>query len=352
MITGASGSLGSAFARYLIEDGADVVVLLRPGDEPGGLEHYLHRCEVRRGDVTDLASLEKALQGIDEVYHYAGIAVTLNKLHPLMEQVNVEGCANLVKAAGTAGVRRIVHASSISAIGYPAPGELADENFDIARSACENSYMLTKRAGERELLRGWRAGGPEVVIVNLSACIAPYSDRRYGWAMLLETARQGKLTAYPRGGAAFTSIEDMNVGMRAAMLRGEPGRRYIVSSVNLTYRELFTQVAEVVGCPPPKRSIPNAVVRVAGRVGAVVAAFRKDPMRSPFMVPENAELTVNRLFYDTTRAQRELGFRPTSLRASIAAVDRWLTELEVDTMFDGLAPEGRQDATRRAPSRS
>ncbi|WP_150492957.1 NAD-dependent epimerase/dehydratase family protein [Streptomyces kanamyceticus] len=350
MITGASGSLGSAFARHLIDDGADVVVLLKPGDGPGGLEHHLHRCQVRRGDVTDPASLEEALQGIDEVYHFAGIAVTLNKLHPLMEQVNVRGCANLINAARATGVRRIVHASSISAIGYPAIGELADEDFDISRSACTNSYMITKRAGERELLRGWRAGGPEVVIVNLSACIAPYSDRRYGWAMLVEAARQGKLTAYPLGGAAFTSVKDMNQGLRAAMLRGQPGRRYIISSVNLTYRELFTQVARVIGCPPPKRAIPDFAVTVAGRLGAMVAAFRKDPLKSPFLVPENAQLTVNQLFYDTSRAQRELGFRPTPLDDSIAAVDRWLTEMAVDGMIDALGDEGRPDATRHTPA--
>ncbi|MFF7172878.1 SDR family NAD(P)-dependent oxidoreductase [Streptomyces pseudovenezuelae] len=348
MITGATGSLGSAFARHLIEAGADVVCLLRPGEGPGGLEHHLHRCEVRRGDVTDLASLETALQGIDEIYHFAGIAITLNKLQSLMEEVNVTGCANLVKAATTTGVRRIVHASSISAIGYPPPGEIADENFDISRSSCVNSYMITKRAGERELLRGWRTGGPEVVIVNLSACIAPYSDRRYGWAMLIESARQGKLVAYPLGGAAFTSIEDMNFGMRAAMERGEPGARYIVSSVNLTYRELFQQVAQVVGCAPPKRAVPNSVVRAAGRVGAVVAALRKDPMRSPFLVPENAALSVNRLFYNTCRAQRELGFRPTSLHASIAEVDNWLTELEVDGLIGALGPEGRRGSALRS----
>ncbi|NUS85410.1 MAG: SDR family NAD(P)-dependent oxidoreductase [Streptomyces sp.] len=344
LITGASGSLGSAFARQLIDDGADVVALLRPGDGPGGLEHHLDRCETRRGDVRDQASLEAALRGIDEVYHFAGVAVTLNKLHPLMEEINVQGTANLVRAAGAAGVRRIVHASSISAIGYPPRGEIADEDFDIARSACGNSYMITKRAGERELLRGWRAGGPEAVIVNLSATIAPYSDRRYGWAMLVEAARNRKLNAYPSGGAAFCSVEDMNYGLRAAMDKGVPGRRYIVSSANLTYRELFTLVSHVVGGSAPRIPVPDAVVRVAGRAGAVVAALRKDPMRSPFLVPENAQLTRNKLFYDTTRAQRELGLVPTPLDASIAAVDAWLDtvlEKEGNAGDARLAPAGR-----------
>ncbi|MGW7172208.1 SDR family NAD(P)-dependent oxidoreductase [Streptomyces xanthophaeus] len=351
MITGASGSLGSAFARHLIEDGADVVALLREGDGPGGLERHLDRCEIRRGDVTDLESLERAMEGIEEVYHFAGIAVTLNKLHPLMERVNVQGCANVVRAAGSAGVRRIVHASSISAIGYPAIGEIVDEDFDISRSACVNSYMITKRAGEREMIRGWREGGPEVVIVNLSACIAPYSDRRYGWAMLVESARKGKLAAYPLGGAAFTSVEDMNSGLRAAMDKGRPGRRYIVSSVNLTYRELFTLVNKVVGAPAPKLAVPNAVIRAAGLAGAVVAAFRKDPMKSPFIVPENAALTVNQLFYDTSRAQRELGFRPTPLDESVAEVDRWLSGLALDEMLGAFVKEGEADAGQQAPFR-
>lgn len=330
LITGASGSLGSALARHLIDSGRDVVAMLPPGDGPGGLVNHIGRYEVRRADVRDPQALTAAMRGIDEVYHFAGIAITLNRLHALMEEVNVRGSANVAAAARAAGVRRLVHASSVAAVGYPPQGEIADEDFDIARSASCDSYLLTKRAGERELLRAWRSGGPEVVIVNLSAVIAPYSHRRYGWARLVASARKGQLTACLPGGAAMCSVEDMVYGMTAAMAQGRPGRRYIVASVNLSHRELFTLICRIVGVSGPRFTVPATVVRIAGRGGAVVAALRRDPMRSPLVVPENAELACNWLFYDTTRARRELGLNPTPLDASIAAVDRWLTQDEGD----------------------
>ncbi|MFE4494368.1 NAD-dependent epimerase/dehydratase family protein [Streptomyces niveus] len=326
LITGASGSLGSAFARDRIDAGDDVVALLKPGEGPGGLVRHAGRYETRYADIRDPRGLREAVRGIDEIYHFAGVAVTLNRLHSVMEEINVRGVGNIVRAAGEEGVRRVVHASSISAIGYPPRGELADEDFDVVRTVTRNSYMLTKRAGEREALRAAEESGAEVVFVNLGAVIAPYSHPRYGWAMLVDTARRGKLIGYPPGGVSMCAVEDMLHGMRAAMTKGRPGRRYIVSSANLTYRELCAQICRAVGSREPRFAVPGPLIRAAGRLGAVLGVFSRDPMRSPFVVPENTALMVNHLYYDTTRAQNELGLRQTPLHESIVAVDRWLAE--------------------------
>ncbi|MFD5696083.1 NAD-dependent epimerase/dehydratase family protein [Streptomyces rubiginosohelvolus] len=326
LVTGASGSLGSAFARERIEAGDDIVALLKEGEGPGGLVHHAGHYEPRYADVRDPDALEQAMRGIDEVHHFAGIAVTLNRLHGLMEEINVGGTANVVRAAGEAGVRRVAYASSISAIGYPRPGELADEDFDVARSVTRNSYMLTKRSGERAALSAARTTGTEVVMVNLGAVIAPYSHPAYGWAMLVEQVRRGRMRAYPAGGLAMCAAEDMVQGMRAAMDRGQHGRRYIVASENLSYRELIGRICRVVGAREPRFRVPTPIVHAAGLAGAAVGALFRDPMNSPFLVPENTALMVRQLYYDTGRAQRELGLRPTDLHASIAAVARWLDQ--------------------------
>ncbi|WP_186780117.1 NAD-dependent epimerase/dehydratase family protein [Streptomyces salinarius] len=326
LITGASGSLGSAFARDRIEAGDDIVGLLREDEGPGGLVHHVGHFEPRYADVRDPEALSRAMQGIDEVHHFAGVAVTLNRLHRAMEEINVRGTGNVVRAAGGAGVRRVVYASSISAIGYPRPGERADEDFDVARSVTRNSYMLTKRSGERAALSAADATGTEVVMVNLGAVIAPYSHPKYGWAMLVDNVRRGRMRAYPAGGLAMCAVEDMVQGMRAAMAKGHHGRRYIVASANLSYRELISQICHVVGAREPRFQVPTPLVHAAGLAGAAVSALLRDPMKSPFIVPENAALMVRQLYYDTTRAQQELGLRPTALHDSIAAVARWLDE--------------------------
>ncbi|RMI44804.1 NAD-dependent epimerase/dehydratase family protein [Streptomyces triticirhizae] len=324
LVTGASGSLGATFTRQLIDRGADVVALLKPGEGPGGLAGVEGRFETRQADVRDPAALRAAMRGIDEVYHFAGVAITLNRLRGLMEEINVRGTGHVVRAAGEAGVRRVVHASSISAIGYPPAGELADEDFDVRRSVTRNSYMDTKLGGEREALRASAETGVEVVMVNLGAVIAPYSHPRYGWAMLVEQTRRGRMRGYPPGGLAMCSIEDLTSGMLAAMAKGQPSRRYIVHSTNISYRDLIGTIAGVVGAPPPRHAVPAPAIRVAGRLGAAFGALRRDPMRSPFVVPENTTLMLLPLYYDTTRAETELGLRPTPLENSIAAVDRWL----------------------------
>ncbi|MEU6887940.1 NAD-dependent epimerase/dehydratase family protein [Streptomyces viridosporus] len=326
LITGASGSLGSAFARERIEAGDDIVALLREEDGPGGLVHHQGHFEPRYADVRDPQALARAMRGIDEVHHFAGIAITLNRLHHLMEEVNVNGTANVVRAAGEAGVRRVVHASSISAIGYPSPGELATEDFDVARSVTRNSYMLTKRSAERAALSAATATGTEVVFVNLGAVIAPYSHPRYGWAMLVDNVRRGRLRAYPPGGLAMCAAEDMVQGMQSAMAKGQHGRRYIVASANLSYRGLISQICHVVGAREPHVQLPAVLVHAVGLAGAAVGKLVRDPMRSPFIVPENTSLMVRQLYYDTTRARQELGLRPTALHDSIAAVARWLDE--------------------------
>jgi nucleoside-diphosphate-sugar epimerase len=321
LVTGATGSLGSALARRLIELGADVVVLRLPGTPPGGLAGYAGRFEERAGDVTEPDSLRQAMKGIDLVFHLAGVAVPLNRLHRQMYRVNVTGAANVARAAAQAGVRRLVHTSTIAAVGYPPAGEVADESFDVDRSVVRNSYMLTKRAGEERVFGIGAALGLDVVVVNPAAVLAPYSHLRYGWAGLVDLARRGRLRVYPPGGVAVCADGELVEGQLAAMERGAAGRRYILATANLSYRELFTLACQVVGVPPPRRGVPAALVRAAGRMGSLAATLRAE---SPLLVPENAELAVRTFVYDPARSRRELGVAPGDPAASIARINDWL----------------------------
>ena len=168
LVTGGTGSLGSALARRLVEDGRDVSVLVPPGEGLGGLAAYAGQFKVVSGDVTVPASLQAAVRGVEEVFHLAGEPTLLNRLAPRMQQVNVAGAAAMAAAAARAGVRRFVHTSSVSAIGYPPPGEVADEAFDYARTVTRNAYSDTKRAGEQAVLAVGAATGMDVVVVNPS----------------------------------------------------------------------------------------------------------------------------------------------------------------------------------------
>lgn len=324
LVTGATGSLGSALVRRLTADGADVTALVLPGDRLNGIEPVRSDVSIRFGDVRDQGSLVKAFAGMDLVYNLAGVAVTLNRLHRQMLAVNAEGARNVAHAAARAGVGRLVHTSSISAIGYPPRGVVADETFDLSRSVCANSYAATKTAGERALLEVARKRGVDAVVVNVSAVIAPYSHRKFGWAALVDMAAKGQLMVWPPGGVSLCGTEDFLQGHLRAAGHGRPCERYIVTSENITYRDLFALVCRVVGAPPPRMPVGALTVRLAGRAAGLAGMLQRDVSRMPFFVPENAELAVHDLFYDSGKAQRELGFAPTGIGPSVAAVHEWL----------------------------
>lgn len=326
MVTGGTGSLGSALARHLIDTDEDVTVLVPPGSGPGGLRDHVGRFREVTGDLRDPASLRAAVAGHTEVYHVAGEPTLLNRLANRMWQLNTVGAKWMAQAAAAAGVRRFVHTSSVSAIGYPPDDEIADERFDFDRTVVHNAYLTTKRAGELAVLDVRARTGMEVVVVNPAGVIAPFSDRRFGWAALVERARRRRLTTWLPGGVSVCAAADLVAGQVAAMRRGRDGERYILATANLSYRELFTLTCAALDLPAPTRAVPPLALRGAARLVGLYAATRRDPLRAPLLVPENAAIALRRIYYDPAKARAELGLPTSDLADAVRAVDRWLNE--------------------------
>ena len=322
LVTGATGCLGGHLTRRLVDDGYDVVVLKRHEEPLGPIAGLNRDVEVRMGDVTDPASVHAAMAGIGTVYHLAGIVAPFNRLSERMWRVNVAGSFHVGCAALAARVDRMVHTSSVAAIGYPPDGVVADESFPRGESVAANAYSTTKYHGEQAVLDLARAG-LDVVAVNPAAVLASGGDPRYAWSALVDATLRGKVKVMPPGGTAVCTAHDLVDGLLKAMSVGVTGERYILSSANVTYWDLIRMIATAGQVSVPRLRAPGPLLRVAGAATATAARWIRDPYSTPVLVPENVELMTRLLYYDQARAVRELGLAQTSVEKAVADMVQW-----------------------------
>lgn len=317
LVTGATGYLGSTLVASLVQAGERVTVVTNPHD-PAILDDELSpHVDTACADITDAQSIDDAMRGVSHVYHLAGIASPNTRLGHKIWQANVLGTYQVARAALKHGVQRVVHVSSTAAVGYPPNGVVADEDFELRDSVLDNVYSASKRAGER-LMLDFAERGLDVVVVNPAAVFAPGAGPARSWQGLLVAARKGLLRVVPPGGTAVCSARDFVVGITAAMAKGDTGRRYILSTVNLSYRQIGELLVAAVGRDHPVRSAPMGLFRAAGKGNRLVrdVSMRFDP--DDALIPENVELMARELYYAPDRAVRELGIPQVSTQELIA----------------------------------
>lgn len=309
LVTGATGLLGATLTRQLLAEGADVRILHRSTSSFDLLDPEAEHVERAVGDLTDARSLYRAMQDVQHVYHTA--ALIEGKAPPdRMYRVNVGGTANVVNAALKAGVQRLVHTSSIAALGHPdeASNEvMIDETSPWHPPPKGAAYARSKYEAELEVQRGI-AEGLDAVIVNPSFIFgvgrAGANTRR-----IVDAVQSGWLPGVPAGGTNVVDVQDAAAGLRRAMARGATGERYLLGSENLSWRTIITTLAEALGTRPPRRTIPPGLLTAAGALAEAVAWLPGLEPRFSRSLARSASRTRR---YDNSKAVNELGctFRP------------------------------------------
>lgn len=305
LVTGASGFLGSALVRQLIlEDGADVRVLVRSSSRLDLLQDLEGRFERVEGDVTDPESLTDAMTGITQVYHVAayigfGGARDAENLY----RVNVEGTAHVVNAALRAGVARLVQTSSMAAFGRPRTQDMMiDESLLWQDSKLNSEYAKSKYAGELEVHRAI-AEGLDAVIVNPSLI---FGEGRKGEGTMEIVGKVIKgLPAAPWGATNVVDVLDVAKGHRLAMAHGKTGERYFLGGENLRWTEIVAQLAEAFGKKAPSRRLHPRLALAAAYVGETIGKFTGT---RPLLTLESARASMSAYQYSTEKAERELGY--------------------------------------------
>jgi len=326
LLTGATGFIGANLVRALIAQGDEVICLIRkPNRCVEGLNvRFSDLPLLDRPDAID--HLARLLEGVEGIYHVAGLFDPSPGGRARMEAVHGEAALALLKAGVKAGVRRLLYCSSSVTVGFGprnAPGN-EDSPLDVAQAYGEDNplrwYHDSKLAGEA-LVKGF--GGIETVIVNPDYIIGPWDIRPTSGQLVLSMGRNW-VPIYPQGGKCFQGAETCAEGHIRAMKFGKPGSRYLLGSHNLSYREFMEQVAEVVGRPRPVLPLPNLAVRVAGRLGAVLQ--RRDPHRFAGLDRRVLGAMQAERYRSGARAANELGLPAGDLRKSIEECWAWFCQ--------------------------
>jgi dihydroflavonol-4-reductase len=333
LVTGATGLVGSHVTRLLVERGDDVRVLVRersPLDELDRLD-----VELAYGDVLDRASVRRAMRGVQRLFHVAGVT-SLRASADRVFAVNVSGTRIVLGEALRAGVARVVHTSSVAAVG-PAPrGSTADEEQVFRAGRYGLPYVNAKHEAELEAMR-LAAQGLAVVVVN-PAHVFGAGDHHRSSTELVRRFLRGQIPAYVDGALNVVDAEDVARGHLLADERGEVGERYILGNRNFTLDRLFADLARLSGVEPPALKLP---------LPAALALARAAELAPGRPAVTTIEVRASSLWwaFRSTKAKRELGWRPAHHEDTLQTTIDWYREREPARL---KAPGSRQPLALRA----
>jgi nucleoside-diphosphate-sugar epimerase/phytoene/squalene synthetase len=324
LVTGAAGHVGANLLHRLLSEGRDVRVFLRErsnNEAVDAIERELGR-KVERvyGDLRHLRDVVPAVRGCENVFHVAARVSTLSgkprDLRDLYE-CNVIGTANVLRAAGETGVKRTVVTGSFSAVGFDPedPSKPNDESVPFYPFVEHLPYGRTKMQVEHEVLKAC-VEGVDAVIATSCAVLGPWDYKPSRMGKTLLDFSHGKLNAYLPGGFDFVAARDIVEGHILAMERGRTGQKYIISTQFVTVDELMDIFEEVTCRPRPKLRLPPTIMAGIAHVSSFVLSNLFPDVQQRFTPGAVRILRMERKA-DTTKAQVELGYKPSSIRAAI-----------------------------------
>lgn len=315
LVTGGTGFIGSHLVKALARRGDELRLLVREGREVDHLDAI--EWERATGDVTDRDSVRKAMKGVERVFHVAGKTSMRREDRKRVFEVNVGGTRNVMEEALRAGVIRVVHTSSVGAIGPASAGGTADEAQPFTAGRLGIAYINSKHDAETTALRVAAKGLP-VVIVNPSFVFGPEdptgTSNRLVTRLLLR-----RIPAYIEGGLNIVDVRDVARGHLLADERGEEGERYALTARNFTLHRLFADLSRIAGVPPPP-------VKMSGRVMlASVEALEKAGLPAPAAADE-IRSGMQWWTYRNDKAVNELGFAPRPHEETLEDTVAWQLE--------------------------
>jgi dihydroflavonol-4-reductase len=317
-VTGGTGFIGGAVVRKLVEAGHQVRVLVRPKADTRQIEGL--PVEKVVGSLEDVESLRRGMEGCDWVFHLAALYSYWGYRWEDFYRVNVEGTRHVLEVAREMDIRRIVHTSSIAALGVNRNRTPANEDTHTSLEDKIGFYQRSKFLGQQVALEFARQGVP-VVIVNPSTPVGVGDYKPTPTGQIILDFLNGRMFGYVDTGLNIVDVEDVAQGHLLAAERGRVGECYILGGENLTLKQVLDILAEVSGRPPVRLRIPHWVAMAWAYVDVTLASLGL--RKVPTATPEKVQLSRRYEWFDCSKAMRELGYSYRPAREALRKAVEW-----------------------------
>lgn len=323
-VTGGTGFVGANLVRLLLQQGYEVKALARPNarlDNLNGLE-----IELISGDLND-PGLARSMQGCDCLFHVAAHYSLWQRDREMLYQSNVLGTRNVLAAAKAAGIERSVYTSSVAAIGIDPSGQPTTELYQSPVEKLIGHYKQSKYWAEQEAVKAAQSG-QEVVIVNPSTPIGAYDIKPTPTGDIVVRFLERRMPTYVETGLNFVHVQDVAWGHLLALQKGKTGERYILGNQNLSLKQLLDELSQITGLSAPARSIPVWIpLSVAWIDETILTKFGKKPS-----IPvDGVRMSKQPMYYDASKAIRELGLPQTPIHIALKDAVDWFQENLIQT---------------------
>jgi dihydroflavonol-4-reductase len=321
LVTGASGFVGSAVVRHLLQAGHQVRVLVRPTSARinfAGLP-----VETMEGDLRDPDALARAVAGVQFVFHVAADYRLWARNPQDIVRTNVEGTRNVMNAALIARVERIVYTSSVATLKSRLDGKASDETLRLNPESAVGAYKYSKVVAERMVDAMVAEHNLPAVIVNPSTPIGQRDVRPTPTGRIIIEAAAGRIPAYVDTGLNLVHVDDVAAGHLAALEKGRQGERYILGGQDVLLGDMLREIARQVGRAPPRLRLPRRLIFPIAYGAEAIAYFSE---REPFVTTTGLRLAKDYMFFTSAKAERELGYRARPYNEAIAEAIAWFRQ--------------------------
>lgn len=318
LVTGATGFVGSHVAQQLVAQGADLRLLVRASSSLANIAGL--NAETVVGDLQDAASLKKAMQGCEFVFHVAADYRLWVRDPRQMYRSNVEGTRNIIRMAQETGVRRVIYTSSVATMGFRQSGETVDESSPVSLKDMIGHYKRSKFMAEQIALEAG-AQGADVVVVNPTTPVGEQDIKPTPTGRIIVDFLNRKFPAYVDTGLNLVDVREVARGHLLAMEKAEPGRRYILGGENLTLKAILDRLSALTGLPSPTMKVPHAVA-----LGfAVFDQFFTGTIlrREPRATIDAVRMGRKKMFASSARAEQELGYHVLPVDDALRRAIQW-----------------------------